>query len=99
MSVRIDMRGVDRLKKNAQALHGTRQVKLVEILSPAFMRSNTRFSSVEDMLRQCNVPEESFGDMPDTEKDDLVRRNTKFHSWQELINAGGVEYAKKQLFK
>ncbi|MEX0676634.1 MAG: hypothetical protein WD063_06135 [Pirellulales bacterium] len=99
MQVRLDLSGLKRLQRNAETFHGEHQVKLLEILSPQFMRSNTRFSSLEDMLSQCGIPEESFGDMPIPDKDDLTRRNTKFQSWQEMINAGAIEYTKKQLFK
>jgi hypothetical protein len=99
MKIKMDLSGLKRLQRNAKAFHGTHQVKLVDILTPAFMRSNTRFSSLEDLIRQAGVAEESFAEMSDADKDAMVRTNTKFHSWQELLNAGTVEYTKKQLFK
>jgi hypothetical protein len=90
MNIKLDLRGLERLRRNAKAFHGTHQVKLLEILSPAFMRNNTRFSSLQDMLRRCDVSEEIFGEMCKADKDEVTRKNTKFRSWQEMINAGSV---------
>ena len=99
MNVKIDLSGLERLKRNAQAFHGTHQVKLTELLNPGFMRRNSRFSSIEDMLTECNVSADALAAMTDAEKDDLARRGSRFNSWQKLINSAAVEYAKKQLFK
>jgi hypothetical protein len=99
MNIKIDLSGLERLKRNSEAFHGTHHVKLTEMLSPAFMRSHSHFSSVEDMLTQCDVSTGALAAMSDAEKDNFARRGTTFNSWQELINSAAVEYTKKQLFK
>ncbi len=99
MNIKIDLSGLERLRRNAEAFHGTHQVKLTEILNPEFMRIHSRFSSIQEMLTQCGVSADTLAAMTDAEKNDLARRGTTCDSWQEFINAAVAEYAKKQLFK
>ncbi|MGC3965859.1 MAG: hypothetical protein QM775_00350 [Pirellulales bacterium] len=97
----IDTSGVDKmlkkLQQNAARLDGTREVKLVDMATPSFMRAHSRFQSVEDWFTQSGMTADAFKQMTDAEKDEFTRTTTSFRSWQELINAAGVEYTKKQL--
>jgi hypothetical protein len=94
---KLDLSGLKRLQQNAQALSGTRQVKLTELFDGAFIRSNTRFSSFEQLVTESGI--EDFGAASDADKDNMVRTLTRFTSWREFLNTAGAEYAKKQLFK
>ncbi len=97
MKFKMDLSGLKRLQRNARAFHGTHQVKLVDLFDGAFMRSNTRFSSLQQMVDESGI--EDFAAASDPDKDAMVRKLTRFTSWQEFLNAATVEYAKKQLFK
>jgi len=98
MKFKIDLSGLERLQRNAQALHGTHQVKLTELFDGAFMRANTRFSSLQQMVDESGI--EDFGGASDADKDSMICAFApRFSSWQEFLNAATVEFAKKQLFK
>lgn len=99
MNIKLNLSGLERLKRNAQAFNGTHQVKLTELLNPAFMKRHSAYSSISDLLTHLDVSAEALAAMADAEKDNLARRGTKFSSWKELINSAAVDYAKRQLFK
>lgn len=98
MKIKMDLSGLERLQRNARAMHGSHQVKLVDLFAGAFMRSNTAFSSFQEMVDESGV--ENFAEASDAEKDAMVQRLApRFSNWQEFLNAATVEYTKKQLFK
>lgn len=97
MKFKIDISGLKRLQRNAQALSGTHQIKLTELFDGPFMRSKTRFSSFEQMVTESGI--EDFGAATDIDKDEMIRKLTQFSTWQEFLNTAGAEYAKRQLFK
>src|SRR5262245_51632362 len=97
MNVKLDLSGLQRLRRNASAFSGTHQVKLVDLFDNGFMQHNTRFSSFEAMVSESGI--EDFASTSDADKDAMVSKLTGFISWQEFLNAAGIEYTKKQLFK
>jgi len=98
MKFKMDLSGLKRLQRNARAMHGSHQVKLVDLFDGAFMRNNTRFASLQAMVDESGIAD--FSEANDTDKDTMVRKLApRFLNWQEFLNAATVEYAKKQLFK
>lgn len=98
MKFKMELSGLKRLQRNARALHGSHQVKLVDLFDGAFMQANTRFSSLQQMLDESGI--EDFTAASDANKDDIVRKLApRFSNWQEFLRAATVEYTKKQIFK
>jgi hypothetical protein len=97
MKFKMDLSGLKRLQRNAKAMQGSHQVKLVDLFDSSFMRSNTRFSSLQQMVDESGIKD--FASASDSEKDAMVSKLTRYASWQEFLNAATVDYAKKQLFK
>lgn len=103
----ITVKGLDKLERNlrdlqrrARALDGTHGVPLNDLLSPAFMRRHTRFSSFEAMLDASPWTVETAKDflaMPDEPWDHFVRGNTPFKGWKDMQAAGGREWASDKL--
>lgn len=91
-------RKLDRLQNNVQELNGS--VPLRDILTPEFMSRETKFSSVKAMFESTPFKIESQDDFRALAQDQLdafIREHTKFSSWQDLLKAGGLEYAKRKL--
>jgi hypothetical protein len=88
-----------RLQKNAEALDGTHEVPLDNVLSPAFLRKHTQFTSLENLLAVWNVDGDEFDDLSAEKKDALTTSTTSFRTWDDFVAAGTAEYARKQLFK
>jgi hypothetical protein len=98
MKFKMDLSGLKRLQRNARAMHGSHQVKLVDLFDGAFMRSNTRFSSLQTMVDKSGI--DDFAAASEADKDAMVRKLAPhFSNWQEFLNAATVEYTKKQLLK
>ena len=99
-NVRLDLRGLERLKRNARALHGTHHVPLGELFTPAFMSSCSRFHSFQALVAASpfNVrTAEDFKAIPDADRDAFIRQNTRFASWQDMVRAASVEWTKQRL--
>jgi hypothetical protein len=99
MDIKIDLSGMERMRRNVKELEGTRQVRLADMCDMQFMTEHTRFSSIEAMFNEADLPEGGFEAISDEDKDTMTRKLTSFGTGQEFINAAAVHYAKKQLFK
>tara|TARA_B100001750_G_C15247948_1_gene466302 strand:+ start:63 stop:374 length:312 start_codon:yes stop_codon:yes gene_type:complete len=100
MSVKIDTSGLDALQKRLKKLSNTKSIPFEEMFSPSFMRSNTRFSNIENMFEASGYKvetEEDFEQIPDKEWNEFISSETKFKSWDDMIHAAGGEYVAKQL--
>ncbi|MCD1651795.1 MULTISPECIES: hypothetical protein [Vreelandella] len=102
MSSNFDTSGLDKLKKNMEEFQSNSQVKLVDMLSPAFMAQCSTYSSFEDMLDASGFKVESaedFAAIPDEEWDAFVSKNTSYSSWEEMQKGAAKDYTKRQLTK
>ena len=97
----LNLDGLERIKRNAQRIHGTRSVRLDELFPPDFMREHTKFASVDEMVEKSPFTvnsAEDFKAIPDDDWDEYVRKHTQFHSWQEMVNRAATANVTKELF-
>jgi hypothetical protein len=101
------MDGLDDLKRklqkmtdNLREVEGTNEVPMSEILTPEFLSSCSRFTSLEEMFAasgfKVDSPED-FKAIPDDEWDDFIRQQTRFDSWREMLGEGGAAWAKNRI--
>lgn len=91
-----------KLAKNAEAMKGTQEIKLPELMNNSFISQCSQFSSLDELIDASGFKVESkedFEAIPDKEWDDFIKKNTSYENWQEMQKAAGSEYAKEQLFK
>lgn len=93
------IRQLEQMEKNAEALDGTHNVPMDEVLPPAFMHRHSSFSTFQDMYDASPFKDMKFEDIPDAEWDEYVRKTTSFSSWEKMRNAGAEEWAKARLSK
>ena len=77
-----------------------REVPIGEILTPSFLSACSRFSSVGEMLAASGYTIRSNADLaaiPARDLDAFVRSNTTFNSWQEMLQAAGSQWARREL--
>ena len=101
MSVKINRGGLDQLIKNAKELDGKDQVKLVDLMNPAFISTHSKFTDFDDLLAASGFKVDSaedFAAIPDDEWDVYIKANTDFENWLEMQKAAGAEYMKSKLF-
>jgi hypothetical protein len=102
LDIKVDLRGLEQLQRNARALDGTHNIPLEELFSPAFMRGCSRFSTFREMLDASPFTVHSADDfrtVPDADWDAYVRQTTRFASWEAMQQAAAVEWAKARLFR
>lgn len=88
------------LEKGAGTVDGTHQIPLTELLSPAFISSCSRFSSVEELFEASGFKIESAEDfkaIPDLEWDSFVKANTTYENWLEMQKSAAAQWTKKKL--
>lgn len=101
------MKGFDELERKlndladrAKRLDGTHNVPISELLTPGFLAGCSRFASADQMFQASGFKIESADDfkaIPDAEWDMFIKNNTSFGSWQEMLQAAGAEWTRKQL--
>ncbi|WP_419737272.1 hypothetical protein [Pseudomonas sp. COR18] len=101
MPIKSDLSGLKRLSENAKALDGTTQVPFLEIMSPEFISSVSRFDSFESFAKGAGytvVTVEDLKAIPDEPWDEFIRSETSFDNWTDMQKAGGAEYMRLKLF-
>lgn len=93
-------KNLSQLEKNAKALDGKHEVPLEEVLTSAFLRRNTNFHSLDEIMDKVKVKnQKDFKELPDEDLDKIIQKGSSFSSWQEMLQKAGGEYAEKRLFK
>ena len=100
MSVKSDLSGLKKLKQNLEALQGSHQVPLSEILTPEFVEAHSKFSDFDALLAAAGITSKAeFEAYPDADFDAFITANTDFESWLDMQKQGAASYAKAQLLK
>lgn len=105
MPVKINHKGLERLKENVKGLEGENLVRLDDLLNNDFMSQHTNFSSLNEMFEHGDFNFESkqeferFLSEQREEIDGFVERNTNFKSWDDMIQRAIGEHVSKTLNK
>lgn len=93
-------RQLDDLSRKARAVHGTHDVPMDQLLTPAFMARHTGFTSIAAFLQGGGFSVQSRADLeaiPTEKLDAWVREQSKFHSWKEMLESAGGQWVKSKL--
>lgn len=79
-------------------------VPVDKFLNPTFMKSFAKSSSLEEFILKSGLvnPDkeirwtEVFKTIPKKDLDKYIRKNTKFSSWQDMLNKAATEYLAKK---
>lgn len=88
------------LERRAKNLHGENAVPFDELFNPSFMSRNTQHSTISAFLEASGFKVESQADfeaIPADEFDQFVRTNSRFSSWEEMLQEAGQEWIKGKL--
>lgn len=98
MRVEVDFGGLDRLRRKIAALDGTHRIPVDELLSPSFMGRCSQFSSFQEMVDASPFAGQDFEAIPDAAWDEYVCRNTRFASWQAMLQEAALGWTGERLF-
>ena len=94
-------KNLQKLQNNAKKLSKTKSIPIDKLLSKSFISHNTSFKSFEQMMKSGEFDissSEAFKNIPDSDLDKFISQNTKFNSWQDMIDCAMSEYVQKHLF-
>lgn len=95
MSLKIDKSGFDKLKQNIETLAATTEVKLGDMMNPAFISAHSRYANLDELVNGSVFKVETAEDfkaIPDAEWDVFIKENTDFENWQEMQAAAHSDY-------
>ena len=94
----MKINGFNELQKGTEELAATKEVALKELFTDDFLRKHTDFQSFEDFDSQKIFETyKTIKEIPDDEMDTFIVDNSKFESWQVMIDTATSEYAIKKL--
>ncbi|MDQ9095522.1 hypothetical protein [Bacillus licheniformis] len=89
-----------KMQQKASELEKGQELQLNELFTDSFMKKNTKFSSLDEMLDKSPFTietQQDFESIPDDLWDDFVRENSKFFNWEEMQQEAANIYVAKQL--
>lgn len=91
-------RKLDNMAKAAEELNGENQVAFTELFTDSFLRTNTKFSSFDDFSsREIFSKYPDLKSIPNDEIDQFVSLNSRFSSWEEMLNKASETCIAKRL--
>ncbi|MFC8150415.1 hypothetical protein ACFUP3_11980 [Bacillus paralicheniformis] len=93
-------RKLKKMQQQASELEKGQELQLNELFTDSFMKKNTKFSSLDEMLDKSPFTietQQDFESIPDDLWDDFVRENSKFFNWEEMQQEAANIYVAKQL--
>ena|SRR3982074_2252325 len=84
----------------AQKLQGPTNVPLSELLTAEFLKTCSRFSTLDEMFNASGfviTNADDFKAVPDDQWDEFIKQNTSFAYWNELLGAAAKDWTKDQL--
>ncbi|ELZ43360.1 hypothetical protein C464_16577 [Halorubrum coriense DSM 10284] len=96
----VEIGGLDELRDQLDDVAGGDQVSFGELFDGAFMRRYTDFNDLDSFFEAGGWEiegEEDFEAIPDDEFDDHVDENTRFNSWDAMLEKAASEWMADQL--
>ncbi|MCY9225966.1 hypothetical protein MOF11_13120 [Bacillus haynesii] len=93
-------RKLKKMQQKASELEKGQELQLNELFTDSFMKKNTKFSSLDEMLDKSPFTietQQDFESIPDDLWDNFVRENSKFFNWEEMQQEAANIYVAKQL--
>jgi hypothetical protein len=84
----------------AQKLQGTTDTPLSELLTAEFLKTCSRFSSLNELFNASGfviTDADDFKAVPDGQWNEFIKQNTSFANWNELLSAAAKDWTKDQL--
>jgi hypothetical protein len=92
----LDLSGLDELQRKLEKVQGTNDVSSDDLFTDEFVSANTHFASWNDLCETYGV-ENAEEDCATEKFSDFVREHSDFESFEEMSQAAGAEWIKRQL--
>lgn len=91
----INDQNIDNLIKKSKELENIKQLSFEELFNQSFMNKYTNFENIEDFFDKSSFKlekQEDFENINEFDLDKYTTNNTKFDSWQEMLNVAVQEF-------
>lgn len=105
--LKVKVTGLDKVKRELEGLarrargaHGNHSVPVSELLTPTFIRRNTRFANADELFKASGFSIESSDDfrkIPDDKWDAYIRSVSSFSSWESMLSKAGEAWITRKL--
>jgi hypothetical protein len=93
-------RQLKKMQKGVKELERTKEIPFEDLFTANFMRRYTDYGTISDFLDNCGYPAnttEEFSAIPDAEFDKYVAANTRFSTWEKMLEKATDDYIVKKL--
>lgn len=97
-----DTSGWETIKKNAEELGSTDEVRFLDLMNPAFISNYTGSADFQSLCAAAGYQVDKVEDLeavPDDLWNAFVAANTKFSSWEEMQKKAWMDYLEKSLHR
>lgn len=94
MSVEYDDSGMKKFKRNLSKFSKPRNISDKDLFPDSFMLANTKFGTFQDFINACGIKE--FEEKGEKFKQFIIT-NTRFPSWNKMLEVATAGYFKKEL--
>ena len=95
------LKKLDNIQRAAKKAGGQHSVPVKDLLTDDFMSRNTGFRNVQEMFdrssQKMDSDDEVVKALKSPEWNAFVAAHTKFSTWEDLIEAAGAEWMRKQM--
>lgn len=89
---------LDELQEKAEDLEQKDSVRLDELISDDFLRTNTKFQSFDEFAgHEIFKQYDAFEDIPQNDLDAVIEGNSSFSTFNELLEHATQDYIRRQL--
>lgn len=96
------IKSFEKMEKNAKELDGNHNIPLGDLMNEKFMSKNTKFATIDDFFENSPFTVETDEDFDSIDKDELdeyVQENTKFSSWEDMLEYATEFYSESKLLE
>lgn len=100
--MKSNLKGLDKLRKNASELSGANNIPMNVLMNPDFISSCSQYPNLEKLIEASGFKvetKEDFEAIPDQEWEQFIQKNTSYESWIEMQKAAGTSYVRANLLK
>jgi hypothetical protein len=99
LRVSFDDSGFRELERKLRNLESRNSVSFAELFTPSFMSRHSRLASFEQLIEAGGFKVETKQDLldiPGSEWEQVVKKETSFNSWQEMQETAANEWLQRQ---
>ena len=97
MGIKLDLSGLEKIKKKIEELANTKQMPVSNWLTDAFVRANFDFQSAQEMIDASGIESGEDEVTPALDQFVVLHSKSKFSGWEEMKYAAFAQYVEREM--